>query len=224
MLTTKTALSIIAALALVSCASETTEETSTSIVVATSSTTATTEPAPTTTATTAPATIQPEVSERQFGFLAPISITVPASWAREPESSQEVLYIDVGINQVMFAIDQGPETVDGWLERLTTDEDLIATEPTPVAVGGAPGYTLDVRLAPGGGATSPSCQPAPCEPLFTAGFRGWNILDGLPNRLWIVDLDGSPVLIAAEASEESFEAFIGPIEEALATLEWGERG
>jgi len=94
----------------------------------------------------------------------------------------------------------------------------------PVEVARTPGYTLDVRLAPGGGANSPSCQQELCEPLFASGFRGWNILDGLPNRLWIVDLDGSPVVIAAEASEGSFEAFTDGFEEALATLEWGERG
>jgi hypothetical protein len=178
--------------------------------------TTTTEPAPTSTGE--PTTTRPEASERQFGFAEPFSVTIPTAWTRFEESTQQLLYIEAGINVIVFAVSDR-ETVDEWREFLTGNEGLIVSEPTPADIGGAPGFTTDVRLS--SEATDAGCLgQGRCVPVLS-GSRGWVIAEGLPNRVWVVDVAGRPIFIAAEASESSFEAFATSVEQALDTLTWG---
>jgi len=165
----------------------------------------------------APVTTQPEASERQFGFVAPFVITIPASWARNEVSTQQVLYIEAGINPIVFAVSER-ESVDEWMEYLTGNEGLVATDPVPVTIDGASGFSTDIRLSEA--ATDAGCQAQGRCVTILSGFTGWTIYDDLPNRVWVVDVEGRPVFIAAEASEGSFDAFSSVVEEALATLVW----
>lgn len=174
--------------------------------------TTSTVPEPTTTATT-----QPEASQRQFGFVVPFSVTIPTSWTRHEQSTQETLYIEAGINTIVFGVSDR-ETVDEWRDFLTNHEGLTATEPTEVELGGAPGFTTDVRLGPD--ATDAGCQTQQRCVNVLSGVTGWTIVDGSPNRIWVVDMDGRPVFIAAEASESSFDSFAADVADALTTLVW----
>lgn len=193
-----------------------TEPTVTTVDVVTTTTSAptttSTVPEPTTTATT-----QPEASERQFGFVVPFSVTIPTSWTRHEQSTQETLYIEAGINTIVFAVSDR-ETVDEWRDYLTSHDGLIATEPTEVELGGASGFTTDVRLGPD--ATDAGCQTQQRCVNVLSGVTGWSIVDDSPNRVWVVDVEGRPVFIAAEASESSFDAFSAGVEDVLSSLVW----
>lgn len=172
--------------------------------------------APTT--TLAPTTTQPETSRRQLGFVEPFNLIIPASWSRFEESTQEILYIEAGLNILVFAVSDRA-TVDEWRDYLTGHEGLIVSEPTPAEVGGAEGFTTEVRLGPD--ATESGCRgQGRCVPIL-GGSPGWVIVNGFPNQVWVVDVNGRPVFVAAEASESSFDAFVASVEEALSTLNWG---
>ena len=108
------------------------------------------------------------------------------------------------------------------MERLTSDDNLETTEPVSVDVGGAPGFSFDARVRNttegvycGG---TDLCVPIAKPP----GESSWVAFPGSPNRIWIVDVDGTAVLITAEASEPDFEEFRAAFEEVLATVEWAE--
>lgn len=172
-----------------------------------------------TTSTEATTTTLPEAIEREFGLVVPFTMTTPPDWQRAADSTQQVLYMEAGPNPILFAVAER-ETVEEWVDFLTTNPGLTATEPVPVEIGGAPGFTLEVRVGPE--ATEIGCQSlGPCAYIVTEG-NGWYIVGGLPNQVWVVDVGGRAVLISAEASESSFEGFVARVEEALATLEWSE--
>ena len=61
----------------------------------------------------------------------------------------------------------------------------------------------------------------PCVTLVR-DLPGWVLYPGYKDRVWVVDVGGRAVFIAAEASEGWFEAFVPRAEEILATLTWTE--
>lgn len=212
-------------LSIAACASSTgADTTSTSDAVEvtntteTPATTSTTE-SPTTT-TTSPGTAVPDVSERQFGFVEPFTITIPPQWERDSDSTQQNLYVLVPPDNLLYFAVGDRATVDEWQEYLTSNTGLEVTEPAPVEIGGASGFTSDLSL--GAEATADGCMsPDPCVTLV-GGQAGWVIVPGLNNRVWVVDVGGRPVFIAAESTPGSFASFTADVEEALATLTWAE--
>lgn len=220
-------LTVALSLTLVSCSSTAGSSTAssnpspTTPTVASTTSSSTTIPPTTTTPSTSAATTTTlaQITERQFGFIEPFRVTIPTSWTRAEESTQKILYLDTGSNTIVFG--EGDfATVDDWVSSLVDNEGLESTEPVPIEIGGAPGYSIDVGLS--SAATNAGCQnPEPCVSVLSEGF-GWAIFPNLPNRLWIVDVEGRPILIAAEASEGSFESFTATAQDALDTLVWGE--
>jgi hypothetical protein len=186
-------------------------------------TTTTEAPATTTTTTpptTLPATTVPAVSERQFGFVEPFTVDVSADWVRLEDSTQLTMAITSPTgNGIAFAVTDRA-TVEEWSEFLTTTAGIDATEPVDAEVGGAPGFTVDVRLS--AEATNAGCgTPDPCVALVP-DTPGWVLYPGYTNRVWVVDVGGRAVFIAAEATEGSFESFVAEAEEILATVTWTE--
>jgi hypothetical protein len=142
---------------------------------------------------------------------------MPPEWVRDPASTQSGLIITAGSNFLYFAVGDHA-TVDEWQQFLTSNEALEATDPQPAEVGGAQGFTTDLRVS-AAAPEVPFCGGGPCA-MIVGGGAGWGIASGSPNRVWVVDVGGRPVFIAAEAVEESFESFVADAEEALSTLRW----
>jgi hypothetical protein len=51
---------------------------------------------------------------------------------------------------------------------------------------------------------------------------GWVLYPGYKDRVWVVDVGGRAVFIAAESSEGRFESFVAEAEDILGTLTWTE--
>jgi hypothetical protein len=99
-----------------------------------------------------------------------------------------------------------------WLSTLPG---VISTTPTPVAVGGLRGYTLDVSIKPSWTHTCSYSQGVPMVAMFTNGLPGDNNFDwGLAApgkaRLFLLDLpDGRTTLADIEAPDETtWNAFV----------------
>lgn len=183
--------------------------------------TTTTAPATTTTemATTtaaAPTTTQAAASEQSFDFHVPFTATVPSNLRRASDSDPRFLFLKRGRNIVAFST-FGPETVEEWRTQLTEDPNLDVTEPEAVEIDGAQGFWVDVTLSDEAGTVG--CFQGRCTHLIE-DFPGWSIFEGLPNRIWVVDVEGTAVFIAAESSEGDFEEFVAEVEGVLATLTW----
>ncbi len=122
-----------------------------------------------------------------------------------------------GTNQFVLFTVGGPGSVEAWLEFLTTDERMIATEPQQSNIGGQPATTVDVRLA-GPSFTMFGYAPAPGE------NASWGILDGSVNRIHLVEFEDVTVAILIEAPQDQFEEFASAIDASLTTLEWNPAG
>ena len=114
-----------------------------------------------------------------------------------------------------------PKELTDWIASLPG---LVATPPKAVTVGGLPGFTLDVRVAPTWTQTCPYSNGAPVAPLIRSTFPGsdldWNVggtgrmriyvLDaGLGRRLWmdVETIDGNDFDQLAERSTPVIESF-----------------
>lgn len=154
------------------------------------------------------------------GLVAAPAFAVPyqfiASEVRLAKSSEIADgWIDYrsGTNQFVLFTVGGPGSVEAWLEFLTTDERMIATEPQPSDIGGRPATTVDVRLT-GPSFTMFTYAPAPGE------NAGWGISDGSANRIHLVAFDDVTVAILIEAPEDEFEEFASAVDASLITMEW----
>jgi hypothetical protein len=208
---------VIAGLSLVlaACAAETADTTTTSAEM----TTTTAAPEPTT--TTAPATTTTTVAttEHQLDFVIPVTLTTPSDWTAQVTAQSHVIDIVAPNGLAIFASRDTEVTTDGWLAELAAEENLVVGEPTPVEVGGAPGITFEVAF--GAATEGLLCGDALCVLILNRPDYQWAILDGYPNQIWILDVNGSTVLIAAEPSSSS-STFLEEFEEVLASVEWGE--
>ncbi|HUH16311.1 MAG TPA: hypothetical protein VMM85_00005 [Methylomirabilota bacterium] len=145
------------------------------------------------------------------GWTVPFTITTPADWTRG-ESSPTTTYFDAGVNRWVFFTTLGPDTVEAWVDQLTSASEYTATNVEEFELDGAPGRVLDLRLAAESGE----------EVLFDEAFLGWVVVANRPNRVWVVDADGETLLIGTDTSEGAFENWVAVVEEALATLKWSD--
>ncbi|MGZ8754903.1 MAG: hypothetical protein ACXW15_06900, partial [Acidimicrobiia bacterium] len=152
----------------------------------------TTTAAPETTTTTAPTTTTTEPAEAVFeaDWDPSFTLTTPPNWRRDSDqlslATVNVFVFKAGSSFVVFST-EGPDSVDGWLEQLASNTGIVTTEPTPIELGSAPGYVVDVRLSDN---PEKVCGfgIGPCSGLLTSG-NGWSVVEGTPNRLWVVDVD-----------------------------------
>jgi hypothetical protein len=214
---------VIAALSLVlaACASEDPEanvETTTNEKVATTTTEVL---ASTTTTAGATTTTEAAPTTEQFPFLVPVTITLPSDWTGSLEAGSQVLLFEAPNGYGAFVIESPELTVDGWMERIMGQPNLDASEPEATEVGGAPGFSFDARV--GNATEGLVCGDAGfCVSIAEIPEHeyGWVVLKGYPNRIRIVDVNGTAVLVTAEATEAAFESFVAQFEEVLATVEW----
>jgi hypothetical protein len=193
-----------------------TEATTTTAASATttSPTTTTTEGTTTTTVDTS----EPEASEQSFDFDVPFTATVPSDLRRASDSAPRLLFLQRGQDLLAFST-FGEDSVEAWRLKLTENPDLVATEPTEVEIDGAEGFWVDVTLSDQAGTVGCFGQGR-CTSLIEQ-LPGWVVVEGLPNRIWVVDVQGTAVFIAAESNEDGFEDWVAEVEEVLATVDWG---
>jgi hypothetical protein len=160
--------------------------------------------------------------EHAIDWTIPFSITAPADWTVGPDTIETALELKVDLRIVMMVFMQEPDTPAAVIERLTTIEELDATEPQPIEVGGATGQVLDIQVND----KAPKCTNlgAPeCVAIHqdTSGTGlVWIAEIGRVMRVWVVEVDGRTVLIATDARADRFESWISRFEEVLSTLEW----
>lgn len=159
------------------------------------------------------ATPTPTVGEAQevhVEWTVPFSLTIPPTWERS--GSRDVIEFQAEADRwVVFSL-LGPATVQEWSDQLTSAERYVTTVPAPVELGGAPGVVFDVETA----------DPEQPAILFQDAARGmsWEVAGNRPNRVWIVDVGGRPVLIVTDAPDRAFEGWVAEAEEVLSTLTW----
>ncbi len=179
--------------------------------------------------TRAEATSSPEATESgptalDVDWSVPFSITAPAGWSTEaPENigttSGNTAWLGAGPDRYLALSRSGEETVDAWVERVTTAEQLEATEPVETEIGGASGYRVDLRTSDAAG--DATCfNPGRCYTLFTDESGYWPVIEGRPTRAWFLDVDGETIVIATDAPERAFEEWAATVEGVLGTLTW----
>ncbi len=150
--------------------------------------------------------------DQTVGWTVPFTITTPADWERAEGTTPAMTYFEAGVSRYVIFTTIGPETVEAWVDQLTSAPEFIVTDPEAFELDGAPGQVLDVRMAEESGE----------EVLFGEGTTEWSVVPNRPNRVWIVDVDGETVLIVTEAVETAFENWVAVVEDALATLKWSD--
>jgi hypothetical protein len=163
------------------------------------------------TVTAAATTTELESAVLGGDWSVPFTMTAPG-WERRAVTTTTTLWISSEPDAEVAFTRQGPDTVDAWIQQLTSTPQLVLTEPEAVDLGGALGYVLDVSLGPEGGEVTLFADQADNQ---------WAVSVGRPNRVWIVDVDGETVMIATDAPEEDFESWAQTAEAALSTIEWG---
>jgi hypothetical protein len=127
----------------------------------------------------------------------------------------------MGDNVLLIASASG--TAESLLQSLTADADILPTEPSETTVGDQPATQADLRLAesaPPNAACGEPCAAAIIVPDAAGGQYGWFVVDGRPNRAWLVDVDGKTVAIFAESDESDFESWTQEVQALLDTVSW----
>ena len=184
-------------------------------------------PTPTQAATAeAAASAQPSeasgLTALDISWQVPFSITAPADWSDEVPFAGTTTANGVWfgtMDRYVGISRSGEETVDAWVDKVTTAEQLEATEPVEVEIGGAAGYRVDLRTSDE--ASSASClNNGRCYTLFQDDSGYWPVVEGRTTRAWFVDVEGETLAIATDAPDSAFEEWVTTVEAALATLEW----
>jgi hypothetical protein len=208
--------------ALVACGGSTADPAGTasaSVVLATASPTATDAPsASPSLEPTAEASPSPDPTadrEHEISWAIPFSITTPGTWRPDPTlpSTPRTLAFAAGVDRWLVFHRPDADTVDAALGTLSSRTTLSLTDPAPVDIGDAPGVVFDLRLAE---------DAAPDEvTLFEDPSLGaWSVARDRPNRIWLVDVEGTILMILTDAPAGAFDSHVAAADAALATLEW----
>jgi hypothetical protein len=137
--------------------------------------------------------------------------------------------------RILLVTSEGPgpatspsqSSIDLWVEHFNSDEFVEASEVEEGMVGGLPARVFDLRLLPSDDPGRPSACPRPCFLVLNrsigaegAGGFAWFLIEGSPNRAWLVDVNDVTVAFLAESVEDDFEAWVAEVEAALAGLVW----
>ena len=147
-----------------------------------------------------------------YGIGEPNSIAfameAPAIWADQFFTGDGTLWLrPAGGGAITLALREG-ESVDDVVADVTGREAYAATEPTALSLGGRDAVVFDISLEEG--ATSGDAPPLITDPDQTLRLQ-----EGTFTRLWVVDVEGDTLMIAA--GEDLADA----VGDALSTIEWG---
>ena len=127
--------------------------------VATTAAPTTTAPAATTTAARTTTLSEGLVA---VPWAPPFTVALPDDWGRGRHSAEATTLTSNGSTVVLTK--EGADSVDAWVEESTTSPELIASEPSPVEIGGASGRT-STSLSATRPPTRADCAPTPCHIL-----------------------------------------------------------
>lgn len=174
-------------------------------------------------ATTASATAGAVVL--QVGWAVPFTVTAPPDWTTDVSadigsSNGDTQWLATG-SRLMAFTRTGPETVNDWIAAVTTADQLEASEPEAVEIGGMPGFRVDLEVSEA--ASAERCfNDGRCYTLFQDEAGYWPVEEGRPTAAWFLDVNGETVAIVTDSREDTFDEWTATVEEILATLEWGE--
>lgn len=141
------------------------------------------------------------------------SFTAPADWKREELITGSASRgFKIGIDRFVVFTELGPDTVDGWIQGLTSNARLTVSEPSVIELDGAPGLSVDVSLNEGEREAI----------LFREGWGDWTVTPDRPNRVWAVEVAGEVVVIVTDAPAAAFDDWVVQVEEVLGTIDWSE--
>jgi hypothetical protein len=134
----------------------------------------------------------------------------PADWVDQVFPGDGTLWLrPVGGEAIAFAL-RADESVEDVVADLSDTPQYSVTDPTPVDFDGATGQAVDVRLAEG-------IEPGGAPPLIADDQQTWRLQRDATTRLWIVDVAGDTVMVAAA------ESLAGAVGASLATIDWADR-
>ncbi len=157
---------------------------------------------------------------KEFSWAHPFTATLPDNWEKMDGTGAPTLVLHAALDRWLQFTVQPPDGGGTWVERIETSPNIAASEPVAVDIGGVAGvmYDLDIteRVAncPGEGGR--------CYLLIPSGSAQWVMVENRPNRAWIVELDGTEVLIITDAPDGAFDTWIAQVEASLATLTWSQ--
>ena len=165
---------------------------------------------------------QPAEHLESVDFQVPFRLPAVEGWVLQETLDFEA-EINSGGNYVVLTT-AGPSDVDGWVDHLTTDTEVLASEAPSFEVGGLPASVIDAALADSA-APKPECDSDPCFVLFSVDFHQqsnttYALVADHPTRIWLLDVRGETVAIIAEAPMASFDGWVVEVEAALTELEW----
>lgn len=172
------------------------------------------EPSPTARPTPTP------TAAREFIWAHPFTATVPDGWVRLDSGPTTLVFEVLGSRYLQFTTAR-PDEADTWLERIQTAPHLVAGEPAPTEIDGKAGVVIDFVL----GESANQCPQQgnqKCFQLIRGADSAWIVAEGGKTRAWIIDMDGSELLIITDAEERPFDSWVEQVEAVLATLTWSD--
>ena len=158
-------------------------------------------------------------------WTVPFSLTAPADWTTEGVNEESggkktANTVWIGAGQRFVAVTRtGPETVQGWLDTLAETEQLVATEPVEVEIGGSSGYRVDLEVSDQ--ASDARCvNNGRCYTLFQDDSGYWPVEEGRTTRVWLVEVEGETLTIATDSRDDAFAEWAETVEAVLGTIEW----
>jgi hypothetical protein len=180
----------------------------------------------------------PAGTHRSARFQPSLTYTIPDGWFTSDQPTEYVFQVsDQALDGIYLFRDPRahsqapdcPQTADltiGTSAKELTDwiaalPGLTATPPKAVTVGGLPGYTLDVRVAPSWKHACPYSDGEPVVPLIVDGGPNyeldWNV-GATGVRIWVLDAGaGGRIWIDVEAGDRLTFAEI--VERAIPIIE-----
>jgi hypothetical protein len=100
------------------------------------------------------------------------------------------------------------QSIDDVVADVTSREGYAVTEATEVTLGGRDARVLDISLEEG-------AASGDVAPLIADDDQDWRLQEGTFTRLWVVDVEGDTLMIAAGAD------LADDVGDGLSTIEWG---
>lgn len=172
------------------------------------------EPSPTARPTPTPA------AAREFVWAHPFTATIPNGWVRLDTGSTTLTFEVLGSRYLQFTTAR-PDEADSWLERIQTAPHLVVGEPAPTEIDGKAGVAVDFVLSESAN-VCPQEGNRKCFQLIRGVDSAWIVVEGGKTRAWIIDMDGSEVLIITDSEEGPFDSWVAQVEAVLATLAWSD--
>jgi hypothetical protein len=136
------------------------------------------------------------------------TMEAPSSWAAQFFPGRKTLWLRPAEGGAIALALHEDESVDDMVDDITGREGYVVANESTVTLDDAAGVSLDVSLADGSASSD-------ALPLIADDDQTWPLQEGLLTRVWIVDVDGDTLMIAAG------QDLADEVGDALSTIQWG---